>query len=230
MKKILVSAAIAGLLAGSAALAQTAAPGTPGQRGHAMQTETRADVQTHIQRLFARLDTNHDGFVSKAEADAVQAARAEKAEQRAQRFDPEKIFARLDLNHDGKITAAEAQAAHNQRVEAKGGKPAEAHAAAFGGLFARADTNKDGVITRTEFDAMGAQLKARMEHAGMRGGFAGRMFETADVNKDGRVSVAEAQQIALQHFDRADLNHDGKVTPEERQQVRQQMRAQHKPS
>ena len=85
-------------------------------------------------------------------------------------------------------------------------------------------------MTRAEFDAMGAQLKDRMEHSEMRGGFATRMFTVADVNKDGRVSLAEAQQVALQHFDRADLNHDGTVTPEERQQARQQMRGQHKPS
>ena len=50
----------------------------------------------------------------------------------------------------------------------------------------------------------------------------------ADVNKDGRVSLAEMQQTALQHFDRADLNRDGKVTPEERRQAWQQMRAQPK--
>jgi hypothetical protein len=74
-------------------------------------------------------------------------------------------------------------------------------------------------------------MKARMEKAGMhRGGFAGAMFDTADTNKDGKVSLAEAQAVALQHFDRADLNHDGKLTPQERQQVRQQLKAQRKPS
>jgi len=67
-----------------------------------------------------------------------------------------------------------------------------------------------------------------MRHAGLRGGHEGAMFGMADANKDGRVSLAEMQQTALQHFDRADLNHDGKVTPEERRQAWQQMRAQHK--
>jgi hypothetical protein len=44
------------------------------------------------------------------------------------------------------------------------------------------------------------------------------MFEDADANRDGRVSLAEAQAMALAHFDKADLNHDGKITPEERAQ------------
>jgi hypothetical protein len=62
--------------------------------------------------------------------------------------------------------------------------------------------------------------------AGMRGGFAARIFDMADGNKDGRVTLAEAQQAALQHFDRADGNRDGTLTPDERRQSRQQMRAQ----
>jgi hypothetical protein len=77
---------------------------------------------------------------------------------------------------------------------------------------------------------MGAQLKARMEKASAHRGYAGNMFELADTNKDGKVSLAEAQSIALQHFDRADLNHDGKLTPDERKQARAQLKAQHKPS
>jgi len=49
----------------------------------------------------------------------------------------------------------------------------------------------------------------------------GHMFDKADVNHDGRVSLAEAQALALAHFDRADVNHDGRITGEERKQVRQ---------
>ena len=59
---------------------------------------------------------------------------------------------------------------------------------------------------------------------------ASQMLTMADANKDGRVSLAEAQQLALQHFDRADLNHDGNLTPHERQQARQQLKAQRHPS
>jgi Ca2+-binding EF-hand superfamily protein len=231
MSKFLLGGAIAAIVAGSAAFAQAApAPGQPAARARAVQTEARTDVPAHVGKMFARLDTNHDGFITKAEIDAVYAQGAQKAAQRAQRFDPDEIFARIDANHDGKITVAEEQAAHNARVQAKGGQPAKAQATGFSGLFARADTNKDGAVTRAEFDATGAQLKARLEKAGLHRGGLGKMFETADVNKDGKVSVAEVQLVALQHFDRADLNHDGKLTPDERKQARQQLRAEHHPS
>jgi Ca2+-binding EF-hand superfamily protein len=179
--------------------------------------------------MFAKLDTNHDGAISKDELAAIEAKRDQKLEQRAQRFDPSKIFARLDLNHDGKITAAEAEAARSQHAKANGGQPAKAQAAAFKGLFARADTNHDGVITSAEFDTMGQQIKARMEKAAAtRDGMATRMFTMADSNKDGRVSLAEMQQSALARFDRMDLNHDGKITPDERKAARQQRKAQAK--
>ena len=234
MNKYLIGGAIAALIAGGAAFAQgqpAPQPGHPGGRAFMTQTENRADVAAHVQKMFARLDTNHDGFITKAEVDALEAQHADKLEKRAERFDPAKIFDRLDANHDGKVTEAEAEAAHHEHAVAKGGQPAIAKATGAGRMFARADANKDGILTRAEFDTAAAQMKAHMEQAGMHsGGFAGHMFEAADTNKDGKVSLAEAQAVALQHFDRADLNHDGKLTPQERQQAHQQFKAQHKPS
>jgi Ca2+-binding EF-hand superfamily protein len=230
MKKMVpISALAALLLAGGAAYAQSAQPrATPAAapHRHATNAQTRATVEARATKMFARFDSNHDGFITKAEIDALHAQRAQKAEQRAQRFDPSKIFDRLDLNHDGRITVAEAQAERSQRLQAKGGEHAPAHGGGFTGLFARADSNKDGAVTRAEFETMGEQLRTRMQHASMarRGG--SRLFETADSNKDGRISQAELQQSALANFDRMDLNHDGTITPEERQQARQQTKAQ----
>jgi Ca2+-binding EF-hand superfamily protein len=229
IKLLLGGAAAAAIVTAGAAVAQTAQPAPaaqPAPHRHAMKAETRADVQARAAKMFARLDTNHDGFITQAELDALRAARAQKMEARAQRFDPSKMFERLDLNHDGQITQAEAESARSQRAAAKGGEPAKAHAAAFSGLFARADANKDGVITRAEFDAMASQMKARLQQAGLRHGGGARLMTAADSNKDGKVSLAEVQQIALARFDRLDLNHDGTVTPEERQQARQQLKAQ----
>jgi len=232
MNKLSFAGAAAAALAAGTALAQTtpAKPAQPAKHARVMKSETRADLQASIGKMFARMDTNHDGFISKDEVDALQAKRQQRMEARAQRFDPSKIFARLDLNHDGKITVAEAEAARNQRIQAKGGQPAQAHAAGFTGLFARADTDKDGVITQAEFDAMGQQIHTRMEKAALTRGPAGHMLDTADTNKDGKVSLAEAQQLALSHFDQMDLNHDGTITPQERQQARKQFRAQHRPA
>ena len=231
MKKFLIGGAAAvAILGGGAAFAQTAKPPkAPAPRAHAAKTATRAELQSHLATMFAKLDTNHDGVIAKDELSAIEAKRDQKLEQRAQRFDPSKMFDRIDLNHDGKITTAEAEAAHSQHAKTKDGQPAKAHAAAFNGLFARADTNKDGVITKAEFDTMGQQIKARIEKAGeRRDGMATRMFTMADANKDGRVSLAEMQQSALAHFDRVDANHDGKISPDERKAVRQQRKAQNK--
>lgn len=224
-------AATAALLIGMAAIAQTVqpTPAAPGSR-HArmMQPQTRAQVQARVQAMFAKLDTNHDGFITKDELAAVEAQRQQKMEQRAERFDPSKMFDRLDLNHDGKITEAEVEAARSQHAEAKGGQSARAQATSFHGLFARADTNHDGVITRDEFNAIGQQIRARMEKASMaRGGMATRMFGRADTNKDGRVSLQEMENAALAQFDRIDTNHDGTISPQERQQARQLFKAQH---
>jgi hypothetical protein len=72
MNKILLGgAAAAALMAGSVALAQ-AAPPVPapapavhaGRHSHMMRMSTRADVQAHVAKMFAKLDTNHDGTIS----------------------------------------------------------------------------------------------------------------------------------------------------------------------
>ena len=222
---------------GGAALATTETP-APAKAGRPAKTAraprvakpvTRAEVQARIAKTFARLDTNHDGFITKDELSAIDAQREQKLEQRAQKFDPSKAFDRLDLNHDGKITTAEADAARSQRAKSQGGQPAQAKATAFTGLFARADTNKDNVLTKAEFDTMGQQIKARMEKAAAAtGGMATRFFDKVDANKDGKVTLAEMQQTALARFDRLDLNHDGTITPQERQQARQAFSASHK--
>lgn len=232
-KTFLGGAAAIALATGTALFAQAAPPAKPAPSAHKMmqQTELRTDVQANVAKMFARVDANRDGFITNAELQAVGAQRqaklAERAKERADKFDPAAMFARLDANKDGKITQAEADAAHNARAQAKGKVPAKPHA---NGFFARLDTNKDSMITRAEFDAAAAQMHARLEQAGMHhgGGFGEHMLAAADLNKDGKVSTAEMQQMALQHFDKADLNHDGKLTPDERKQSRPAKRAQRK--
>jgi Ca2+-binding EF-hand superfamily protein len=187
MSKLLFGGAAA-ILAATAAFAQAPAPQVaPGQPARLAKPMTRADVQSHVQRMFARFDANRDGFITQDEVAAAKAQFAARARSRAGKFDPAKRFDRIDANHDG-------------------------------------------MISRQEFAAAprGPQFGARM--AGMRAGFGANLFERADVNHDGRVSLAEAQQLALQHFDRADLNHDGTITPEERRQARQLRRAERHPA
>ena len=140
------------------------------------------------------------------------------------------MFARLDANRDGVLTKAESQAGRAARGQRMRANAPQRQARAFD----RFDANRDGAISRAEWDAMGAQRQQRRAATGgkmrdqrMAGrGMGGRMFDTADVNRDGRVTIAEAQDAALQRFDRIDVNRDGQVTREERRQMRQQMRAQ----
>lgn len=219
-KFVSVGAAAVVVLVGSAGLVQ-AAPNPSPSYHRPTRPETRAEAQARVAKTFARLDTNHDGYITEAEVQAVDAARAQKRQARAEKFDPSKIFDRLDRDHDGKITVAEAAARRGHRASAGAGS---SQATGFTGMFARADANKDGVVTRAEFESTGEQLRARMQHLAAARGGASRLFANADVNKDGRISEAELEQDALAKFDRMDLNHDGSVTPEERQQSRQLFR------
>lgn len=229
MKKLLLSAAaLAAVAAMAPALAQTApatAPGATANPVPPMKPITRADVSAKVQRQFARLDTNKDGVVTKAEAEALAASRADRIDdrlaRRGQRLDPAAIFTRLDANGDGRITRAEAEAAQTAIGRGTGNKPANAHAVAIGGLFDRGDSNRDGVISRGEFDAVLAlRDQRRAARSGRHANIFGRMFAIADANNDGRVTQQEATAATLQHFDAADANRDGTLSAEEMRRAR----------
>ncbi len=218
-KLLLGSLVVAVLSAGGSAVPKspaTAGPSTATRhaRGSFFTTnENRADVSVRIAKMFNKLDSNHDGFVTKAEIAALQSQFddriAKSAPKRAAR-----MFDKLDADHDGKITEAEAAGARS----AKGATSKSTHRNRAS-LFALADTNKDGVITRAEFDAAMANGKIKPRHGHMRGSEIVRLFDIADTNKDGRVSLEEAQAAALKQFDAADFDHDGVLTPVERRQA-----------
>jgi hypothetical protein len=210
--KFLFGGAIAAaLVAVSPALAQV--PGQPAPQAHSghaawqgrATVHTRAEVANHVRTMFARLDTNRDGYLVKAEADAARANFRQSWDQRGQQgakpggrqANGGVAFDRLDTNHDGAITRGEFDANRAQRV-------------------ARRDVNGDG-----RPDARGGH---RM--GGGMGGLSGRMFDMADANRDGRVTLREATDAALRHFDTADVNRDGQLTPQERTQSRERLRAQ----
>lgn len=211
------------------AISQTA-PATPTSpvRHHRpsffTSNQNRSDIAARVARMFKPLDLNHDGFVTKDEIASSEAQfqdrMAKSAPKRAA-----KMFDRLDANHDAQITQAEFDAGHKARRSAKQGKSSRRSKSS---LFARADANKDGVVTRAEFDAATAAGKVALRHGHMRGSALVRLFDIANANKDGRVSLAEAQQAALQQFDAADLNHDGVLTPDERKEARKADRAKHR--
>jgi len=226
MKKLLVGGALAAAVAMAPAIAQVAPPagvsqGTPPAaqplrdrdtrvRVITNRTMTRDEVTTHVRDMFARLDTNKDGYITRQELDAMHdkmmSMRGDIQKRLADRgvfMDRGAAFDRLDTNHDGSISRQEFTAAQPQaRTE-------------------RVIVMRDGATPGAPGEP---RMKMRMHGMGMGMGFGGRMFDKADANHDGRVSLAEAQAMALSHFDKADVNHDGKITPEERQQMRQTMR------
>jgi Ca2+-binding EF-hand superfamily protein len=208
MKKFLISAAA--LLAGTAALAQTAsvapAPSAPAIRPMADKVMTRAEVTAKVQQHFTQLDANKDGVISTAEATAgkenwAQHHRKMGGAPGAVRHggDPNAAFDRFDTNKDGTISRDEFAKAHEQRREK------------------RVEGRNAG---------KNAQKQAWRMHRGMGGMGSARMIAMADTNKDGNITLAEAQALALQHFDKMDSNHDGQVTPEERRAARPMMHKQ----
>lgn len=203
MKKLLIAAA--GLMAGTAVVAQTApvatpAPATPMARPMADKVMTRAEMVSMVRDHFARLDANKDGSVTTAE---ISEGRTEWSKHRREvgeapgtlhhARDPNAAFDRLDTNKDGSISRDEFAKGREERIERRVEKRKERK------------------------EAGGSMRMHRM------GGMSSRMIVMADTNKDGRITLAEAETMALQHFDQMDTNRDGQVTPEERRAARPTM-------
>ena len=207
MKKILI--ATAALMAGAAALAQTpppAPPAPPVPMAHAMadRVMTRAETVAMVREHFGRMDTDHNGTITKEEAmqgHEKMAGHVRGGPDAPHRTwmhegptgDPNAAFDRLDSNRDGAISRDEFAKAHEQRIEK------------------RIEIREQRKEARND---KGDRREFRMHRMGGMGG--GRMIVMADTNHDGQITLGEAEALALQHFDRMDSNRDGQVTPEER--------------
>lgn len=170
-RKLLFAAALGGTaLAGTAYAAQDqAAPPPPPQAG------------MHHHRghgdMFAKLDANKDGVITRDEAIAAADAR----------------FAKLDTNGDGRITQDEMKARHDamrakwqqrrgdQSADAdaarqhRGSRGMHRHGPHHGGMeMKRLDANNDGIITKAEAEAA-----------------ATARFDKVDTNHDGKIDQAE---------------------------------------
>lgn len=179
-KPLLILAAASALGLGGVAIAAGHMAGG-GHRMDMSKPMTLQDIETRVKDHFAKLDTNKDGVVEKAEADAARTKM--RGERRAERF------AMLDANKDGSISQAEFDAAHAARAEGKpdgdgrkgmgrhhghGGKGGMRGMGGRGDLFTRADANNDGKVTLAE------ALTKPTEH-----------FKMMDANKDGTVTPEE---------------------------------------
>lgn len=159
MKKNLTLAA---LLIGAATIghAQTA----PRTATAATGDISRAEVKRELVEAFARADTNKDGSISVAEANAAQQRTADQAAAniaaRAQQQ-----FAAIDTDKNGQLSPAEFRAAAGKVNLATGEQ-----------IVKLIDTNKDGKVTLAEFEAQRLL-----------------QFDRADTNRDGKVTLQERQ-------------------------------------
>lgn len=100
------------------------------------------------ERMLARVDTNGDGLISKAENRAMVEAR----------------FARMDADKDGSVEAGEGRMGMGKAKWKRGGErrgPGGPGGPAM--AMKKADTNGDGAISKAEFDAQSAQRFAKLD-------------------------------------------------------------------
>ena len=121
MKTLLLTVALGATMVSGAAIAQHQG----GERGGYMQDMTRVQAQQMADSMFQRFDLNHDGVVTRQEADQAASqfgGRAERMVERVfgtaqsltlQQFEAQQLarFDRDDANHDGVVTVAERQQA-----------------------------------------------------------------------------------------------------------------------
>ena len=135
MRKLVFAVALGATMAASQALAREHGD----RRGGWMQDVTRAQAQQMADAMFQRFDANHDGVVTREEAEAAASqfgagGRAQKMLDRAfgsaqsltlQQFEAQTLarFDRDDLNHDGTVTAAERQQARAAAKAERAGQP-----------------------------------------------------------------------------------------------------------
>jgi hypothetical protein len=121
MKTLLAGVALGAAIISTSAIAQ--------QGGMMDQDMTRAQAQQRADMMFQRFDANHDGIITRDEAQQAAAqfgGRGQRMIDRIfgtaqsitlQQFEAQSLarFDAMDLNHDGTVTAAERQQAREQR-------------------------------------------------------------------------------------------------------------------
>lgn len=158
---------------------------------------TRGEVQAKVREHFGKLDKDRDGVIARDEIEtgrlAMRGGPGGPDRSNLAR-DPNKAFDRLDANKDGSISREEFAKGREIRIEKR--------------------------IVRNGAEGDPAK-RMQWRHRGGMGG--ARMIVMADGNKDGRITLAEAEAMALRHFDQMDSNRDGRVTAEERRAARPMM-------
>ena len=121
MKTFLAGIAFGAAIISTSAIAQ--------QGGMMDEDMTRAQAQQRADGMFQRFDTNHDGVITRDEAQQAAAQFGDRGQRMVdrifgtaqsislQQFEAQSLarFDAMDLNHDGTVTSAERQQAREQR-------------------------------------------------------------------------------------------------------------------
>jgi Ca2+-binding EF-hand superfamily protein len=146
-----------------------AALGTGALAQNAAKPIARADYTNLVNSHFAGADSNHDGFVSKAELVTQEQRELQQAKAKLTSGLQDQ-FKRLDTNHDGQLSLPEFLAA----------APPVHAAETPDQIMARLDTNHDGKISAEEYRA--PELAK---------------FNKVDANHDGIVTPDEIRAAAV---------------------------------
>lgn len=155
---------------------------------------TKAEADAAAQARFAKMDINGDGVLNKADGDARAKAR----------------FAKMDANGDGVLSEEEFLAVREARLEKREERKAK---------------RKDRKAKRAE--------KGNKRAGKKRGGRKGRvvrLLKRADSNNDQSISRDEFIAFSDTRFAKVDSNSDGQITKEERKANHQARRNQRRNS
>lgn len=180
-------------------------PGEPGEcddpaataAAKAAAAKSAPSLEQVAASLFSRLDTDHDGQLTRSEMqamiDSVNAAARAKGE-------PEHdLFATLDRDKDGKVSRSEADETFKAMASAQQGQAGGKRAAPSGqqaggnmadGLFKGLDTNKDGKLSKAEMQSILDQYAAEAKAKGEEGE---DFWSSLDADSDGFVDMKEAE-------------------------------------
>jgi len=201
MRTILLAAtAVAVLTAGGAGLALAQDEGRErGGRHGIFQSDsnsdgvlTRAEFDAGRDAMFARLDADNNGALTREE---MHAQRGGHRGGRGHRGGGMHMLARADANNDGNITRDEFLA-----------RPIE--------HFNRLDANNDGVISAAERPQRRERGEGGERHERRAD------WPNPDTDGDGSFSRAEFSAMGANMFERLDANDDGQVTQEEARAAR----------
>jgi Ca2+-binding EF-hand superfamily protein len=171
--------------------------------------------------MFDRLDTNRDGFLSRAELEPLgivsAATTVESATAMFDRLDtnrdgfltpaeagnhfspiPGGSFANFDINRDGFLSRSEAMP-HLQWLHNRLASP----------TLDAYDTNRDGFLSRAEAEPLMAVTRYSDGRWTVIGPIVSGSFDRWDTDRDGFLNRLEAASLAPGMFDRYDTNRDG---------------------